>query len=90
MDRLMRAEAAQHQIRKHACRHKRAARAAIEDRNAAQATRVDDQAVLIGLREHLDVARSEAFPATRQRILANNRVALVEAAYDRVEAEAVQ
>ena len=86
----MRTEAAQHQLRKCAHRHKKAARVAIEDRDAAQASRVDDQAVLIGLREHLDVARSEAFPATRQRILANNRIALVEAAYDRVEAEAVQ
>ena len=44
--------------------------------------------MLIGLREQLDAARAEAFPAMRQWILANNRAALVEATCDRAEAEA--
>jgi len=44
--------------------------------------------MLTGLREQLDAAHAEAFTATRQRILANNRVALAEAARDRAEAKA--
>ena len=47
----MRAEAAQRQLWKRAHRHRRAARTAVEDRNAAQAARADDQAMLTGLRE---------------------------------------
>jgi len=46
--------------------------------------------MLVGLQEQLEVACTEAFTATRQRILANNHVALVEAAHDRVEAKAAQ
>ena len=46
--------------------------------------------MLAGLREQLDAARTEAFTATRQRILANSHAALAEAARDRVEAEAAQ
>ena len=66
------------------------AKAATEDRDVAQAARVDDQAMLIGVREQLDAAHAEAFTSTHQRILANNRVALAEAAHDRAEAEAAQ
>ena len=55
-------------------------RAAAKDRDAAQAIRANDQAMLIALREQLDAARIEAFTAMCQRILANHRVALVEAA----------
>ena len=47
---------------------------------AAQVARTDDQAVLAGLQEQLEVARAEALVATRQRIQANNRSALAEAA----------
>ena len=47
----MRTEAAQCQLRKHARRHRKAARAATEYRDAAQATRADDEAMLIGLWE---------------------------------------
>ena len=90
MDRHIRAEAAQHQLRKCARRHRRAARGATEDRDVAQAAKPDDQAVLTGLQEQLDATRAEAFTATRQRILANNHVALAEAARDRAEAEAAQ
>ena len=46
--------------------------------------------MLIGLREQLEATRVEAFTAMRQWILANNHVALAEAARDRVEAEAAQ
>ena len=46
--------------------------------------------MLAGLREQLDAARTEAFTATRQRILANNHTALAEAARDRVKAKATQ
>ena len=46
--------------------------------------------MLIGPREQLDAARAELFTAMRQWILANNHVALAEAARDRVEAEAAQ
>ena len=86
----MRAKAAQCQLRKRAHRHRRADRAAAEDRDAAQVATVDDQAVLIRLREQLDTARAEAFTGTRQRILATNRAALAKVTHDRVEAEATQ
>ena len=55
----------------------------------AQAARADDQAMLTGLREQLDVAHTEAFTTTCQRILANNHAALAEVAWDRAEAKAV-
>ena len=64
--------------------------AAAEDRNAAQAAWADDQAMLIGLREQLDGARADAFTTTRQQILANNFVALAEAACDKVKAKDAQ
>ena len=57
----------------------RAARVAAEDRDVAEEARADDQAVRIGRREQLDATCAEAFTAMRQRILANNRIALVEA-----------
>ena len=66
------------------------ARAAAEDRDAAQEARADDQAVLTGLREQLDAAHAEEFTAMRQWILANNCVALEEAARDRAKDETVQ
>ena len=61
-----------------------------QQRAAAQAARADDQAMLVGPWEQLEAARTKAFTATHQRILANNCVALVVAARDRVEAEAAQ
>ena len=61
-----------------------------QQRVAAQVARANDQAVLAGLREQLEATHAEAFTVMRQRILANNSVALVEAACDRVKAEAAQ
>jgi len=58
-----------------------------QQRATSQVARADDQAVLAGLREQLEVACAEAFTATRQWILANNRAFLAEAACDRVKAE---
>ena len=52
--------------------------------------RAVDQAVLIGLREQLEAARTEALTATRQRIQANNYAALAEVARNRAEALTVQ
>ena len=66
MDKLMRTETAQRQLKKRARRHRKATGAAAEDRDAAQAARADDQAVLTGLREQLDAACAEAFTAMRQ------------------------
>ena len=43
-----------------------------QQRAAAQEARVDDQAMLAGLREQLEDARAEASTATRQRDIANN------------------
>ena len=40
---------------------------------------MDDQAMLVGLREQLEAARADVFIAMRQRILADNRAAMVEA-----------
>ena len=57
-----------------------------QQRAAAQEARVDDQAVLAGLREQLEVTRVKAFIATRQRILANNRAAMAEVERDRTQA----
>ena len=61
-----------------------------QQRAMAQAARADDQAMLARLQEHLEAACTEAFTATCQRILANNRVALAELARDRVKAKAAQ
>ena len=52
--------------------------------------RTDDQVVLAGLQEQLEVAHAEALTATCQRIQANNHVALAEAARNRAEALTVQ
>ena len=46
--------------------------------------------MLTGLREQLDAARTEAFTAMHQWILANNRAALAETAHDRAKAEAAE
>ena len=54
-----------------------------QQRAAAQEARENDQAMLTGLRERLEAARTKAFTATRQRNLANNRAALVEVERDR-------
>ena len=43
-----------------------------------------------GLREQLEATRAEALTATRQRIQANNRAALAEAARNRAKALATQ
>ena len=46
--------------------------------------------MLAGLREQLEAAHAKAFIATRQRILANNHVAMAEAKRDRTQALSVQ
>ena len=46
--------------------------------------------MLAGLREQLEVARAEAFTATCQQILANNRTAMAEAERDRTHALSIQ
>ena len=46
--------------------------------------------MLVGLQEQLEATRVEAFTATRQRILANNRVAMAKAERDRTHAMSVQ
>ena len=61
-----------------------------QQRATAQEVRADDQAVLAGLWEQLEATRAEAFIATRQRILANNHAAMVEAKRDRTQALSVQ
>ena len=61
-----------------------------QQRVTAQEARADDQVVLVGLREQLEAAHAEAFTATRQGILANNRAAMVEAEQDRTQALSVQ
>ena len=50
-----------------------------QQRATTQEARADDQIVLTGLREQLETARAKALIATCQRILANNRAAMVEA-----------
>ena len=45
--------------------------------------------MLIGLQEQLEAARAEAFIATGQRILANNRAAMAEAERDKTQALSV-
>ena len=54
-----------------------------QQRATTQEARADDQAMLAGLREQLEVACAEAFIAMRQRILANNRAAMAEAEQDK-------
>ena len=54
-------------------------------RAAAQEVRADDQAVLVGLWEQLEATRAEALIATHQRIQANNRATLAEAAQNRAK-----
>jgi hypothetical protein len=51
-----------------------------QQRATAQEARAEDQAILAGLREQLEATHAEALIAMRQRIQANNRVALAEAA----------
>ena len=46
--------------------------------------------MLAGLWEQLEAAHAEAFTATRQRILANNRAAMAEVERDRTQALNVQ
>ena len=60
-----------------------------QQRAATQEARADDQAMLVGLQEQLEATRVEAFTATRQRILANNRAAMAEAERDRTQALSV-
>ena len=57
-----------------------------QQRATTQEARVDDQAMLTGLREMLEATRAEAFTATHQRILANNRAAMAEVERDRTQA----
>ena len=111
MDKLMRAEAAQCKLKKHLCKHKKAASEArwetdqayvalgnlhtqmeqVDQRRAtAQEARADDQVMLTGLWEQLETAHAKAFIATHQRILANNRAAMVEAEQDRTHALSIQ
>ena len=51
-----------------------------QQRAATQEVGADDQAVLVRLREQLEVARTEALIATCQRIQANNHATMAEAA----------
>ena len=60
-----------------------------QQRATAQEARADDQAMLAGLREQLEAARAEAFIATCQRILSNNRSAMAEAEQDWTHAMSV-
>ena len=57
-----------------------------QQRAAAKEARANDQGVLVGLWEQLEAARAEALTALHQRIQANNRVALAEAARNRAKA----
>ena len=61
-----------------------------QQRATTQEARADDQAILAGLWEYLEATRAEVFIATRQRILANNHVAMAEAKRDRTQALSVQ
>ena len=60
-----------------------------QQRAATQEARADDQAMLVGQQEQLEAAHAEAFTATCQRILANNRLAMAEAEQDRTQALSV-
>ena len=61
-----------------------------QQRAIAQEARANDQAMLAGLWEQLEATHAEAFTATRQRILANNRAAMAEAEQDRTHAMSIQ
>ena len=61
-----------------------------QQRAANQVARADDQVVLAGLREQLEVALFEALTAMLQRIQANNYAAMAEAAQNNAEALAAQ
>ena len=61
-----------------------------QQRAANQVARADDQVVLAGLREQLEVALFEALTAMRQRIQANNRAALAKATRNRAKALTTQ
>ena len=61
-----------------------------QHRATTQEARVDDQAMLAGLRDQLEATRVEAFTATCQWILANNCAAMAEAKRDRTHALSVQ
>ena len=50
-----------------------------QQRAATQEARMDDQGMLAGLWEQLEAAHAEAFTATCQWILANNRATMAEA-----------
>jgi chromosome segregation ATPase len=58
-----------------------------QQRATTEEARADDQARLAGLREQLEAARAEAFTATHQRNLTNNRATSTEA--ERVRTRAV-
>ena len=97
MDKLMRAEAAQHKLKKCVRKQNKATSKARwesdqayvalgnlhtqmeqvdQQRAAAQEARVDDQAMLAGLREQLEAAHAEASIATHQQDAVNNRAAV--------------
>ena len=61
-----------------------------QQRATAQQERVDDQTVLIGLREQLEATHAKAFTATHHWILGNNRAAMTKAERDRTQALSVQ
>ena len=60
-----------------------------QQRAATQEARADDQAMLAGLWEQLEVACAEAFIAMRQQILANNRATMAKVEQDRTHALSV-
>ena len=57
-----------------------------QQRATAQEARTNDQLVLAGLWEQLEDTRAKVLIAMRQQILANNRVAMVEAERDKTHA----
>jgi len=61
-----------------------------QQRATTQEARANDQAMLAGLRKQLEVTRAKALIATCQRIQANNRAAMAEATWNRVEALTMQ
>ena len=61
-----------------------------QQRAAIQEARVDDQAMLVGLREQLEATCAEVVTATCQRILVNNCAAMAEAEQDRTQTLSVQ
>ena len=54
-----------------------------QQRAAAQEARADDQALIVGLREHLEAAHVEASTATCQRDTVNNHAAAARIEQDR-------